>query len=58
MISPEYIKNFLEKKERKSPLMVKTRYGKSLESKFGVNEQKAAEWLADRLRKSQSVAKS
>lgn len=58
-ITAQYIKEFFEKKERKNPLMVKTRYGKGLGSSFGVNEQKAAEWLADRSRrKSLSAGKS
>ena len=57
-VTTQYIKEFFEKKERKNPLMVKTRYGKGMEEKFGVNEQKAAEWLADRVRReSQAVSK-
>ncbi len=58
-ISEQYIREFFEKKERKNPLMLKTKYGKVLESRFAVNEQKAAMWLADRSRrKSLSVGKS
>jgi len=51
MVTNEYIKEFFEKKDRKNPLMVKTRYGKGLGSTFGVNERKAAEWLAERKRR-------
>lgn len=57
MITAQYIKEFFEKKERQSALMVKTRYGKSLSSQFAINEKKAEVWLAERLRKkSQSVS--
>lgn len=48
MISEQYIKEFLEKKERKNPLMLKTKYGRALDSRFAINEQKASEWLARR----------
>jgi hypothetical protein len=59
MITNEYIKEFFEKRERKNPLVVKTRYGKELGSKFSVNIIKANEWLAERLRReSQSSDKS
>lgn len=59
-ITNEYIQNFLEKKERPNPLMVKTKYGKNLESKFAVNNQKASMWLADKSRQnlSRRVGKS
>jgi hypothetical protein len=50
MVTNEYIKEFFEKRERKNPLMVKTKYGKALGSKFGINEKKAAEWVAQRKR--------
>ena len=59
MISNNYIKEFFEKRERPNPMLVKTRYRKSLESKFAPNMPKSEEWLAERLRRqSQSVAKS
>jgi hypothetical protein len=58
-VTNQYIIDFFEKKGRKNPLMVKTRYGKGLGATFGVNEKKAAEWLADRSRrKSLSASKS
>lgn len=49
-ITSQYIKEFLEKKERKNPLSLKTRYGRALGSKFVMNEKKAAEWVAARKR--------
>lgn len=49
-VTYQYIKDFFEKKERKSPFVLKTRYGKSLGSKFVINEKKASEWLAQRKR--------
>ena len=55
-ITNQYIKDFFEKKDRPNPLIVKTRYGKALESKFAPNIPKCEEWVAERLRKSQSVA--
>jgi len=50
MVTNQYIKEFLEKKEQKNPLSLKTRYGRALGSKFVMNEKKAAEWLAQRKR--------
>lgn len=59
MVSEQYIREFFEKKERKNPLMLKTKYGKALGSRFAINEQKATEWLADRVRRqSLSAGKS
>ena len=56
MITNQYIKEFFEKKERKNPLSLKTRYGRALGSKFVMNEKKAAEWLANRrLRTTETV---
>jgi|GEM_PF-6205781 len=49
-VTNEYIKKFFEKKEQKSPFLLKTRYGKGLEEKFVINEKKASEWLAQRKR--------
>ncbi|MFA6445740.1 MAG: hypothetical protein WCW14_00620 [Candidatus Paceibacterota bacterium] len=50
-ISEQYIREFFEKKERKSPMVVKTRYGKALDDRFVINEKAAkekAEWIARR----------
>jgi hypothetical protein len=49
-ISNQYIKDFFEKRERKNPLLVKTRYGKQIGEKFSMNIQKADEWAATRKR--------
>lgn len=50
MITAQYIKEFFEKRDKKNPFIVKTRYGKQLGEKFSVNNQKASEWLATKAR--------
>lgn len=55
MITNQYIKEFFEKKERQTSFRLKTRYGKSLPQKYGMNEKKVEQWITARKR---SVASS
>lgn len=58
MVSEQYIREFFEKRERKNPLMLKTKYGRALDQRFAINERKASEWLARLARNSRPTGKS